>query len=174
MGQIRRLVPCVCVALMLTPNLCHPNETIVPDAVRQKAYDEGTVRVIVQLRVSALPEGELSSVEAVASQRRAIASAQSAVLTELAGTSHRVIRTFERSRSSRLTSRRARCRRWRGRPWWWAWRRIGWIRRSAHRIAPRRTMIVRLLTRNRASAGNGVAVNRLLSLIRRVVMRRQK
>jgi hypothetical protein len=33
---------------------------------------------------------------------------------------------------------------------------------------------VRLLTRNRASAGNGVAVNRLLSLIRRVVMRRQK
>ena len=95
MGQIGRLVPCVCVALMLTPNLCHPNETIVPDAVRQKAYDEGTVRVIVQLRVSALPEGELSSAEAVASQRRAIASAQSAVLTELAGTSYRVIRTFE-------------------------------------------------------------------------------
>ena len=95
MGQIRRLVPCVCVAHMLTPNLCHPNETIVPDALRQKASDEGTVRVIVQLRVSALPEGELSSAEDVASQRRAIASAQSAVQTELAGTSYRVMRIFE-------------------------------------------------------------------------------
>ena len=63
MGQIGWLAPCVCVALMLTPNLCHSNETIVPEALRQKAYDEGTVRVIVQLRVSALPEGELSSAE---------------------------------------------------------------------------------------------------------------
>jgi len=95
MGQIGRLVPCVCVALMLTPNLCHSNETIVPDALRQKAYDEGAVRVIVQLRVSALPEGEIRGVDAVASQRRAIASAQSAVLTELAGTIYRVIRIFE-------------------------------------------------------------------------------
>ena len=95
MVQIGWLAPCVCVALMLTPNLCHSNETIVPDALRQKASAEGAVRVIVQLRASALPEGELSGAEAVASQRRAIASAQSAVLTELAGTSHRVIRTFE-------------------------------------------------------------------------------
>ncbi len=95
MGQIGRLVPCVCVALMLTPDPCAPNEKLVPEALRHKAHDEGTVRVIVQLRVSALPEGELSSAEAVASQRRAIASAQSAVLTELAGTSYRVIRTFE-------------------------------------------------------------------------------
>ena len=95
MVQIGWLAPCVCVALMLTPHLCHSNETIVPDALRQKASAEGAVRVIVQLRASALPEGELSGAEAVASQRRAIASAQSAVLTELAGTSHRVIRTFE-------------------------------------------------------------------------------
>jgi len=95
MGQIGRLAPCVCVALMLTPNLCHPNEKIVPDALRQKAYDEGAVRVIVRLWVSVLPEGDLSGAEAVASQRRAIASAQSAVLTELAGASYRVIRTFE-------------------------------------------------------------------------------
>ena len=95
MVQIGWLAPCVCVALMLTPHLCHSNETIVPDALRQKASAEGAVRVIVQLRVSALPEGELSGAEAVASQRRAIASAQSAVLTKLAGTSHRVIRTFE-------------------------------------------------------------------------------
>ena len=95
MGQIGWLAPCVCAALMLTPNLCHSNETIVPEALRQKASAEGTVRVIVQLRVSALPEGELSSAEAVASQRRAIASAQSAVLTELAGTSYRVMRIFE-------------------------------------------------------------------------------
>jgi hypothetical protein len=95
MGQIGWLAPSVCVALMMTPNLCHPNETIVPDALRQKAYDEGTVRVIVQLRLNTLPEGELSSADAVASQRRAIASAQSAVLTELAGTSYRVMRIFE-------------------------------------------------------------------------------
>ncbi len=95
MGQIGRLVPCVFVGLMMTPNLCHPNGKLVPEALRHKAYDEGTVRVIVQLRVTALPEGELSSAEAVASQRRAIASAQSAVLTELADTSYRVIRTFE-------------------------------------------------------------------------------
>ena len=63
MGQIGRLVPCVCVALMLTPNLCDAKEKVVPEALRQKAYDEGTVRVIVQLRVSALPEGELRGVE---------------------------------------------------------------------------------------------------------------
>jgi len=63
MGQIGRLAPCVCVAFMLTPNLCHSNETIVPDALRQRASAEGTVRVIVQLRVSALPEGELRGVE---------------------------------------------------------------------------------------------------------------
>ncbi len=95
MGQIGRLVACVCVALMLTPNPCAPHEKIVPDALRQKAHDEGAVRVLVQLRVSTLPEGKLSSADAVASQRRAIASAQSAVLAELAGTSYRVIRTFE-------------------------------------------------------------------------------
>jgi hypothetical protein len=95
MGQIGRLVPWVGVAVMLTPTLCDPKERSVPDALRQKAYDEGAVRVIVQLRVSALPEGELGSAEAVAAQRRAIVSAQSAVLSALAGTGYRVIRTFE-------------------------------------------------------------------------------
>lgn len=95
MEQIGWLAPCVCVALMLTPNLCDAKDKIVPEALRQKAAAEGAVRVIVQLRVSALPEGELNGADAVASQRRAIASTQSAILTELAGTSYRVIRIFE-------------------------------------------------------------------------------
>ena len=67
----------------------------VPEALVDRAAREGTVRVIVQLRVSARPEGELGSPDAVASQRQAIAAAQSAVLKELAGTSYRVVRTYE-------------------------------------------------------------------------------
>lgn len=67
----------------------------IPEALVDRAAREGTVRVIVQLRVSARPEGELGSPDAVASQRQAIAAAQSAVLKELAGTSYRVVRTYE-------------------------------------------------------------------------------
>ena len=67
----------------------------IPKALVDRAAREGTVRVLVQLRVSARPEGELSSPDAVASQRQAIAAAQSAVLKELAGTSYRVVRTYE-------------------------------------------------------------------------------
>jgi len=55
MGQIGRLAPCVCVALMLTPNLCHSNETIVPDALRQKGA--GQVQTLGQRqRRQARPE----------------------------------------------------------------------------------------------------------------------
>jgi hypothetical protein len=67
----------------------------IPEALVDRAAREGTVRVIVQLRVSARPEGELGSPDAVASQRQAIAVAQSAVLKELADTSYRVMRIFE-------------------------------------------------------------------------------
>lgn len=67
----------------------------IPEALVDRAAREGTVRVIVQLRVSARPEGELGSPDAVASQRQAIAAAQSAVLKELAGAGYRVVRTYE-------------------------------------------------------------------------------
>jgi hypothetical protein len=64
-------------------------------ALVDRAMREGTVRVIVQLRVSARPEGELGSPDTVASQRQAIAAAQSAVLQELAGAGYRIVRTYE-------------------------------------------------------------------------------
>ena len=67
----------------------------VPRALVDRAAREGTVRVLVQLQVAAKPEGGLASAEAVAAQRTAIAAAQSAVLKELAGTSYRVVRTYE-------------------------------------------------------------------------------
>jgi len=66
----------------------------VPEALVDRAARE-SIRVIVQLRVSARPEGELGSPDAVASQRQAIAAAQSAALKELAGASYRVVRTYE-------------------------------------------------------------------------------
>jgi hypothetical protein len=64
-------------------------------ALVDKAVREGTVRVIVQLRVSARPEGELGGADVVASQRQAIAAAQTAVLQELAGAGYRIVRTYE-------------------------------------------------------------------------------
>jgi hypothetical protein len=69
----------------------------VPKALIDRLAREGkgTVRVLVQLQVATKPEGELTSAHAVAAQRQAIATAQSAVLRELVGTSYRVVRTYE-------------------------------------------------------------------------------
>jgi hypothetical protein len=69
--------------------------SVVPEKLRGKALEAGWVRVIVQLRVTALPEGALGSADAVASQRQSIAAAQSALLAELAGSNYRVLRTYE-------------------------------------------------------------------------------
>lgn len=68
---------------------------VVAEELYRKASSLGSVRVIVQLRVDARSEGELNSPEAVASQRQAIATAQALILRELAGTSYRVVRTYE-------------------------------------------------------------------------------
>jgi len=68
---------------------------VVPETLYRKARDAGSVRVIVRLRVVAIPEGQPGGGNAVASQRRAIAAAQSALLAELAGRSYRVIRIYE-------------------------------------------------------------------------------
>jgi len=67
----------------------------VPKALVDRAAQEGTVRVLVQLQVVAKPEGGLASAEAVAAQRKAIAVAQSALMAELVGTRYRLIRTYE-------------------------------------------------------------------------------
>ena len=68
---------------------------VVPEALYQKASSEGSVRVIVQLRVATIPEGHLERAEDVASQRQGIVSMRSAVLTELAESSYQTIREFE-------------------------------------------------------------------------------
>jgi len=69
--------------------------SVVPEKLYCKALSEGSVRVIVQLRLSALPGGQLGSADAMVAQRQAIAAAQSTVLAGLAGTTFRVIRTYE-------------------------------------------------------------------------------
>lgn len=68
---------------------------LVPAEVAHKAQTEGAARVIVQLDVVIQPEGNLDSTRAVLAQRQAIATTQSQVLAELAGTSHRLVRQFE-------------------------------------------------------------------------------
>jgi len=68
---------------------------VVAESLYRRVLEAGTVPVIVHLRVAALPEGRIGSADGVALQRRAIAAAQSAVLAELAGIDHRVVRAFE-------------------------------------------------------------------------------
>jgi subtilisin len=67
----------------------------VPRELYQKAFSEGSVRVIAQLRVHTTAEGHLEGAQAVRSQRNDIASVRSTVLAELGGSSHRKIREFE-------------------------------------------------------------------------------
>ncbi len=68
---------------------------VVPEDLYRKALDDESVRVIVQLRVTALQGGQLGGEDAVASQRQAIAAAQSVLLAELDGTGYRVVRTYK-------------------------------------------------------------------------------
>ncbi len=92
----RRLILClVVVALIGWSRIGIAQQSVVPAEVTKKAQTEGVVRVIVQLNVATQPEGALSSPQAVLAQRQAIAAAQSGLLADLAGTSHRVTRQFE-------------------------------------------------------------------------------
>lgn len=68
---------------------------VVSESLYRRVLEAGTIPVIVHLRVAALPEGQIGSADGVALQRQAIAAAQSAVLAELAGIDHRVVRAFE-------------------------------------------------------------------------------
>ena len=72
-----------------------PSPSIDP-GVRRSAQ-HGPARVIVELRLPApfRPEGELSDAGAVARQREAIARAQQALLSRLAGTRFDLVRRFE-------------------------------------------------------------------------------
>ncbi len=68
----------------------------VPDELVQKAWNQGTVRVIVELGgVGAVPEGHLASAAAVAGQRARIASDRAALRAALRGLRHRVLREFK-------------------------------------------------------------------------------
>lgn len=91
----RWFVVSAAIVLLVGPGTGRTLAGSVPKALVDRTAREGTVRIIVQLHVAAKPEGELKSAEAMAAQRQAIAAAQSALMVELVGTGHRVIRTYE-------------------------------------------------------------------------------
>ncbi len=70
--------------------------TVIDPEVRRDLH-RGPARVLVELRVPGglTPEGDLPGSAAVATQRGAIAAAQSTVLTRLAGTQFSVLRRYE-------------------------------------------------------------------------------
>jgi len=88
-GLAMALVGCV------TSMASDRNPAISDPAVRAAAAT-GLARAIVELRIPGgwRPEGELSP-EGAARQHAAIASAQHAVITRLAGTSFRVLRVYD-------------------------------------------------------------------------------
>ena len=85
----------VFVALLLIPSTCVVAAQQPKIRVDwQKVKEKGTVRVMVQLNVPVWVSSQLSK-EAELSQRQAIMAAQDGVLTELAGTAHRLVRRFD-------------------------------------------------------------------------------
>jgi subtilisin len=68
---------------------------VVPDALYDIAAKRGAVRVIVQLRAAARPEGQLESAQAVTAQRQHLAAHRAALLAEVAARPHRLLRAFE-------------------------------------------------------------------------------
>lgn len=72
-----------------------PPSMIDPEV--RRAVGEGAARVLVELRlpVRVTPEGDLARPEAVAAQRRAIATAQGSVLSRLSGTHFALLRRYE-------------------------------------------------------------------------------
>jgi len=85
----------ICAAFILVTGAGKATAGVVPEVLYEKASSEGLVRVIVQLRVTTIPEGHLESTNAVASQRQGIAGRRSKLMTELAATRYRMIREFE-------------------------------------------------------------------------------
>ncbi len=71
--------------------------SVAIDPRAEAAVARGRARVLVALRVAdgAAPESALDSAERVAARRRAIAAAQSAVVSRLAGTDFALVRRFD-------------------------------------------------------------------------------
>ena len=74
----------------LKPNYPSPISTEARQSLMTKAQANGSVMVIVGLRVDFKPEGELPSSRAVQSQRQAIARAQKALLNRLSVCKYKV------------------------------------------------------------------------------------
>src|SRR5262245_58264706 len=69
----------------------------VPQAIRDRVLREGSVRVIVQLRLPSgphVPEGRLPSQAAVLAQRVEIGATQASLIARLAGSRHRVLHQY--------------------------------------------------------------------------------
>lgn len=94
-SRLAGLVPGPVVVLLALGAEARGPMSVVSENLHRKAMDRDLVRVIVQLRVTGLPEGRLWTAEAEASARQAIAEAQCTLLRELAGTNYRVVRTYE-------------------------------------------------------------------------------
>ena len=68
---------------------------LVPDELKQRAWDRGRVRVIVRLDTAFVPEAALPTAAHVARQHQTIAGAQSIVSAGVRRFPHRVIRQFQ-------------------------------------------------------------------------------
>ena len=66
-----------------------------PHPLVQRASEEGTIRVIVELRAQHVPEGELPSSDAVSGQRRAIGRVRERVLDRAAAFGTTGVRRFQ-------------------------------------------------------------------------------
>lgn len=97
--RARALASCLVAALvLLAGSLASADESgrAVRADLLQKAWDKGTIRVIVELgNAGAIPEGRLLSRAAVTAQRGRIAADRAALRSALRGLRHRVVREFK-------------------------------------------------------------------------------
>lgn len=89
-GRLGLTVLAITITLAASAGLAIAQQAKVSADIIDKARSQGTVRVIVRLNVAVQLEGNLPSRQAVVAQRQTITTAQSALLTELAGVSHKV------------------------------------------------------------------------------------
>lgn len=90
----RGLIPAAMLVLLAVVAAQAEARTRIPPEVSDRASREGKVRVIVQLDVPVLPEGQLRARGDRLLQRQRIAAAQDGLGSELSGTAHRTARRF--------------------------------------------------------------------------------
>ncbi len=92
-GLVLEVLQCACGPASFAGTVSSP----VIDPEVRRGIAEGSVRVIVELRIAAMfrPEGELPDPSAVAAQRSAIAAAQGTVLSRLQGTQFTLIHQYD-------------------------------------------------------------------------------